>query len=486
MKSEKDLAAQISRLPQSPGVYIFRDKNGQTLYVGKSVRLQERVKSYFKTSQILGPRTRRMVQSIDKVHHIPTASELEALLLEADLIKRLKPKYNIQWRDDKGYKYIKIENARSGTQGLKEGREIKQWPYVTTSRKADDPHSLYFGPFPEGRTVTQVLKTLRKIFPWCHYKDKAALKRSGRPCLYYHLKQCPGICAGKISLREYWKIIHELIAFLSSNKEKLIWQYRQAMQQAAASRNFERAAYFRDKLHQLEYITQQFHQSSEYLQNPNLVEDIREQEIKALLRVLENNLPSFLISRIQQSISSIASFRIEAYDISNLGPEHTSASRVVFVGGEPDKSAYRRYRINLKKTPNDIAALREALQRRFRNYPGNSQETSEGTPKTTQPFNHLPHLILIDGGKGQVRVGLEVLAAKNLHLSTAVVGLAKREEDLILPIYKDQAPFWATGFKTIRLKRNSPALKLLQRTRDEAHRFAKKYHRYLRRKEIWR
>lgn len=470
--AEQSLQQQIDNLPVAPGVYIFRDSDGEELYVGKSVRLRERVRSYFQTKADLGPRTSKMVGHIGKIDHIQTETELEALLLEADLIKRLKPEYNIQWRDDKRYKYIEVKNGKLETRNERE----QAWPWVTTSRRQENPDSLYFGPFPEGRTVNRVLKTLRKIFPWCKYKDADALKRvsstgseQARPCFYYHINQCPGICAGKISLQEYWEIIDDLVEFLSGNKDNLIEKYQAAMRKASKEENFERAARFRDKLRNLEYITQQFRESSEYIENPNLIQDVRAEEIRALERALNQHMkhPMF-------HVTSSQSFRVEGYDISNISADHTTAARVVFTDGEPDKSEYRRYKIKLKNTPDDVAAIREVLSRRFKGISGTD---------AINRVSNLPDLILIDGGKGQVSAALEVLAKKNLAGSIPVIGLAKKEEALIIPSDGNIQP---PRLDVVELPPNSPALQLLQRVRDEAHRFAQGYHRYLRRKKALR
>ena len=206
-----NLQEQIDHIPQSPGVYIFRSHQDTPLYVGKSSRLKDRARSYFHKSAELGPRTRRLIEQIERVEHIQTETELEALLLEAELIKRLKPPFNVQWKDDKHYKYIQVANYQSYREDKRETLEQEVWPIVRTSRRKDDPTSIYFGPFPEGNAVNKVLKTLRKIFPWCRYKSTEEARRAGRPCFYYHIGQCPGICNNNLTLQEYWKITDDLV-----------------------------------------------------------------------------------------------------------------------------------------------------------------------------------------------------------------------------------------------------------------------------------
>lgn len=437
-------------IPLRSGVYIFRDKNGKPLYVGKAVNLKQRVSSYFQKGIKLLDRTKLMVGQIAEIETIKTETELEALLLEADLIKRLKPKYNVAWKDDKHYKYIKIflKPASGG------------WPYVTTSRKTDDKTAIYFGPFPEGRTVNEVLRSLRRVFPWCKYKNATEVKRGHdekRGCFYYQIALCPGVCASLISLEEYQAIIDNLIRVLLGKSKVVVKGWEKKMRQAVKNQNFEVAAKYRDLIQKLHYVTQAFHDSSEYLENPNLLEDQRRQEIESLVGTLQ---PYF--SNLQSPISNL---RIEAYDISNLQGQFAVGAKVAFTGSEPQKSDYRRYKIRLNKNqlPNDVAAIKEILFRRFKDFSG-----------------FKPNLILIDGGKTQVSAALEIL--QRLNLKIPVIGLAKKLEEIVIPVGFDSNH--KPSYKILHLPKSSPALKFLQRMRDEVHRFAISYHRKLRAKAM--
>lgn len=484
--SKIDLQSQIQQLLQSPGVYLFKDNKGEVLYVGKSVRLRDRVKSYYQVGNNLGPKTKRMIREIKKIDCIETESEIEALILEAELIKKHKPRYNTQWKDDKTYQFVKIENGKLRIEkGIRKMVKNRVWPWVTTSRQKDDLDALYFGPFPEGRTVKEVLKALRKIFPWCKYKSAQQKKRQKKPrlrsgqsfggqarlrspegkanggqvCLYYHLGLCPGICADKVSLRDYWKTIDQLVLFLLGKKKLVQRNIKKHMDKAAKMRDFEKAAYYRDLSQKIDYVTQNFRDSSEYLENPNLKQDLRRQEVEELLEKLRR--VKMFEENHQKHPTGVEGFRIEGYDISNLGKDFTVGSRVVFVGGEPVKSEYRRYKIKTDKLPDDYTALEEVLTRRF-------------NPPVSKKDN-LPDLILIDGGKGQLSIARKVLVQKKLDL--LVTGLAKQHETLIISIGTDR-------YQEVLLPQDSPALKLVMRVRDESHRFAKAYHKLLRRKSL--
>jgi excinuclease ABC subunit C len=449
MLESAEIKKQIARLPLTPGIYIYRDGQGKVLYVGKSVRLRDRVKSYFLPLNRIGTKTARLVEHIVKIDHIETDSEIEALLLEADLIKKYRPEFNTQWKDDKNYKYIKIENAvRRARRGLKKVVSDDRWPVVTTARRKDDPDAMYFGPFPEGGTINQVLKVLRRIFPWCQFRTADQARRAKKPCFYSHIGLCPGICSGRISLTEYWEITRNLIIFLKGKKSVLKKEFEKKMRQAAQENKFEKAAEYRDTLRKLDYVTQSFHDSHEYLVNTNLKQDLREEELRGLLAIVDPGMVRF-------KLSDLENFRIEGYDISNLGKKFTVASQVTFIGGESTKQEYRRYRIRHDQLPDDFAAMREVIKRRIKKSP-------------------LPDLFLIDGGKGQLSVVLGVIHSNLMNVPA--IGLAKKFETIIVP----------TGdlFTQVSLPKDSPALKLLMRIRDEAHRFAQSYHKLLRKKDL--
>lgn len=357
-------------------------------------------------------------QKTSSLEHIPVESEFEALLLEVLLIKKFKPKYNIRLKDDKSSLYIKITK--------------EEFPRVYPARKTEGG----FGPFPRAKTVRSVLKILRRIFPY-----RSCKKLPKKPCLYLELKLCPGICVNQSEKDKssYKKTISRLKSLLEQKSKKVIRGLKKEMKESAKKENFSLAAKLRDKIFQIEYLLQKHHLPDEYLENPNLFFDIRQKELVELGKIL----------KIKTKIK-----RIEGFDISNISGTKATGGMVVFRDGEADKSLYRRFRIRLFKTPDDVAMIKEMILRRFKH-----------------PEWEFPNLIIIDGGKGQVSGTIEVL--NHLGLKIPVTGLVKKIETLIVPK--------KNGFTEVNLPKDSQALNLLKRIRDEAHRFAKAYHLKLRR-----
>jgi excinuclease ABC subunit C len=419
-----------SKLPHKPGVYIFKDASGGVLYVGKAIDLYHRVASYFSK----GPGSRKFTGSIATVETIIVESELEALILEANLIKKFLPPFNVRLTDDKDYLYIVLTK--------------EDFPRVLTARKNTlKQFQKYWGPFPSSRTVKETLKSLRRVFPWCANPANPK-KRPGfldptqgriaktrqRPCFYYHLKQCPGACVGLISGEEYQGIIKRFSKFLDGKKEELVSELLKEIDKASKESMFEEAGRVKKTLDGVLYLTQA-NRTRLYLENPNFLEEERQLALVQLQKDLNlKKLPE----------------RIEGYDISNISGKEASGSMVVLTDGEIDKSQYRKFKIQITGKPNDVAMHREMLKRRLRH-----------------PEWSMPGLILIDGGRGQVRgAKLELEDAK---LEIPVYGLAKRLEWLYPP-----------EGEIIKLSKRSLSLKLLQKLRDEAHRFAVSYHRKLR------
>jgi len=398
-----------------PGVYLFADISGQILYVGKAINLKNRVRSYFAPNN--NPKVKLLVPQIAKIDYLKVETDFEALLLEAALIKKYQPKYNAAAKDDRNPLYIKITRA-----------EI---PLVLTCRKEEEKGAYYFGPYPSARTTRFVLKSLRKIFPY-----RSTPRHPKRSCFYCHLSLCPGPNLGGQSLKNYQKTIVQLIKLLAGQKVQLIKELEREMQTEARRKNFEEAAELRDKISGIEYITSPRRRVGEYLKNPHLFEDERNNELMSLAQVLGFPVQS-----------------IEAYDVSNISGKLATGSLVTFVDGKADKSRYRRFRIRFKDTPDDLAMISEVLKRRL----GHSEWP-------------LPDLILIDGGKTQVEVAMKVLKKRNIEIPA--IGLAKRPDRVI-------------SVKTIAAEKDSPAMKLLVRIRDEAHRFALAYHRHLRQKALF-
>lgn len=414
-----------SQIPHKPGVYKFKDNLNQVIYVGKAIDLYHRVASYFSASS-KDPKTSALVPQIKELETVVVESELEALILEANLIKRFRPKFNVRLIDDKDYLYIKVTG--------------EPFPKVVTARRKDLDDSLkYFGPFPSSRTVKETLKRLRRVFPWCSYGAV-----SKRACFYYHLGQCPGACTGEISQKDYRQIIKRFMAFMEGQKEKLIRDLTKEMNGVAKREQFEKAAEIKNTLAGIGYLTQT-NRTHLYLENPNFLQAERARGLAELQTVLGlANYPA----------------RVEGYDISNIQGTNSVGSMVVLTEGEMDKSQYRKFKINPPAGGsgriNDVGHMREVVRRRL-----------------NHPEWQLPDLILVDGGKGQARAANYELRIMNYEVP--VFGLAKRMEWL-----------YCVDGSIIKLPKSSPALKLLQKIRDEAHRFAITYHRRLRNRQMLR
>ncbi len=402
----------MSALPHKAGVYIFKDKDGNVLYVGKAIDLYHRVTSYFGGN--LSLKTRIMVEKISALETIVVESELEALILEANLIKKYLPKFNIRLTDDKDYLYIGITK--------------EDFPKVLTLRKQDlKKVKKFFGPFPSSRTVRDTLKLLRRVFPWCN-------GGGGRACFYYHLGLCPGACMGLISPKDYYKIIKRFSKFMDGKKEEIVGDLTEEMMKNSRNQRFEAAAKNKKIIEGIRYITHP-NRTRLYLENPNFLEE----ETKLALQQLKTDLN---LPKLPE--------RVEGYDISNIQGKNATGSMVVLTDGEVDKSQYRRFKIHMSGRPNDVGMLREMIKRRL-----NHPEWSK------------PDLILVDGGRGQVRGVWETMKQFN-NLTIPIFGLAKKMEWLYPP-----------EGEIIKLSKKSLSLKLLQKLRDEAHRFAVSYHRRL-------
>lgn len=419
--------------PENPGVYIYFKKD-KPIYVGKAINLKRRVASYFRLN--LEPKTSRMIGEAETVSYIKVANELEALLLEARLIKFYQPKYNIISKDDKHPLYIEITREK--------------YPRVITLRKTDldkFPALAIYGPFPSSVNVKSVLKTVRRIFP---YSDHIIGKK---PCLYSQIGLC-NPCPNEIEAtadrdlkirkrRQYMKNIRNLRSLLDGNTNLVKKRLATEMKTYSDSQKYEEALYVRDRIQRLDYITSPKIPIDSYLENPNLYEDVREGELRALKKILET-----------ASIKVKSLSRIECFDVAHLQGTNASASMVTFLDGVPDKSFYRHFRIRQKKGLDDYASMREVALRRRKNLDGWGR----------------PDLIIVDGGKGQMSVFLKEFEAEGIP----VVGLAKRLETLVIPI----KTLGVNGIKEYRLPKG-PALNLVQRIRDEAHRFAQAYHHKL-------
>lgn len=436
IKPKKFSKKTIRKTPEEPGVYIYLDKEGNTLYIGKSNNLRRRIESYLSSS--VAGKTKKLVEEIYQFATISVTSDLEALLLEAELVGKLKPPYNIQLKDDKHPLYIKITKDK--------------YPQVLTARKQDlNEKDIRFGPFPRSSNVKFVLKMLRRIFPFSQHK------LGERPCLYSQIglcEPCPNVIE-KIKIkshrdklrRKYLQNIRSLKAVFSGNIKYVKADLEKQMKKYAKNEEFEDASLTKIKIDRLNYITQPIIPAQYYIENPNLIDEIRYQELEGLSNVLGKFI----------DLSSLR--RIECFDVAHISGDQPTASMVTFIDGEADKNYYRHFKIHQKKGNDDIASLAEVGKRR----------------KKYLASWGIPDLIIVDGGKVQARVFSQIFS----DVDIPVVGLAKRFETLVIPEKEDDKYY----FKQIVLKRG-PALNLVQRLRDEAHRFARRYHHNLLKKKL--
>lgn len=434
------LAQTVSRLPHSPGVYLYRDINGKIIYVGKAKDLKKRVSQYFQRDDALGVKTSVLVGQIHSVETINTASEFDALILEAKLIHEYKPKYNSVLKDDKTPLYILLTTGES-------------LPHVSTIRKSDisqkvHSHDSLFGPFQSAHTVRMLLRHIRRSIPYCIQKQ-----RTGKPCFYTHLGLCspcpsdisrmPDGAEKKSQTTAYRGNIFRLKSILSGKSSVVLRGLEKEMKYYAKKQQFEQAAVIRDHITNLYTMLKKQYDPNLYIQSDAAVEEIYKIELQRLRSVL---LPFF------PDLHEL--HRIECMDISNTSGNQATGSLVVLSEGRKDTNEYRRFHIRLKQAPNDFAMIAEVVERRF-----------------SHPEWSKPDLLVIDGGKGQL--GAAESSLRTFGSDVPVIGLAKRFEEIII---HDRQKVW----KAIRLPLTSPAIHVLERIRDESHRFAITYHRKLR------
>ncbi len=558
-----DLTPLLNALPEKPGCYLMKDAGGTVIYVGKAVNLRNRVRSYFHACAQKNAKTRQLVSRIADIEWIVVASELEALILEMNLIKRYKPRYNVRLKDDKRYPYIKVHWS-------------DPYPKVTVTRRMVNDGSRYFGPYTSVWAVHQTLDVLRRIFPYLTC-DRTITGTDRRACLYHDIKLCAAPCIGAVTQEAYRQMIADLMDFLDGNTAPIVERLRAEMQEAADSLRFERAAALRDQLLAIEKIVEKQKVVSPEYQDSDVValaradgeavaqvffirggkligreyfvldgtsEEPDAEVIAGFLKQFYDKAPTIpaqvLLPReveeahiIQQWLSSrrggdkveihiprdstqrgliamaaenaaetlsmlkarweadahkqstaLAELqsalslphppnRIECYDISNTQGTYAVGSMVVFEQGVPKKSHYRRFNIRSVVGPDDFASMEEVLRRRFRRWESIRETRDQPGHKPDPSFARLPDLLIVDGGKGQLSRAIKVLREFDLLERVPVAGLAKREEELFLP--GRAAP--------LLLERRSQGLYLLQRVRDEAHRFAITAHRRRRARE---
>ncbi len=412
------LKADYKNLPENPGVYLMKDGEGRILYVGKAGNLRRRVSSYFERPHDV--RIEALVAKIREIDFEETETALEALIREAELIKRLTPPFNVREKDDKSFLYIEITKEK--------------FPRVLLVRGSDGAGGETFGPFTSASNVREALRILRKIFSWSLH-DPKTVGTFKRPCFDYEVGLCPGTCVNKISREEYKKNIAHLKLFLAGKKQRLIAMLEKEMKAASRAMDFEKAATLRGQVFALRHIRD----IALISENESLVQDGGDADAGAS----EEGKP----------------YRIEGYDISNTSGTSAVGSMVVFENDAPNKNEYRKFKIKTVFEPNDVGMLTEVLTRRFRH-----SSPAERTPDRWP----MPDLILIDGGLAQVNAAKRVIMRAGFRIP--ILGIAKGPErkrnDIIGAIPK-------------RTKKGT-----LIRVRDEAHRFAISYHKKLRGREF--
>ncbi|HOV21884.1 MAG TPA: excinuclease ABC subunit UvrC [bacterium] len=415
---EKQIKNKLKKIPDCPGVYIMKNKNGEIIYVGKAVCLSKRIKSYFNSS---GNNTKVLVLSeqINDFEVIPVASEAEALILENQLIKKYQPKYNINLKDGKSYPLLKITNEK--------------FPSVYMVREKRDNNSTYLGPFTNTKLLKDTVMFIRKFYPLRNCK-KNIYSGKTKLCTQFYIGLCSGPCENKISKEEYEKILEGFISFFKGEYKKFEKKLKMWMDEAIKKLDFEQAEKLKQRIFLLEKIKEKF--------------PLRDEQ--ALLSYGDENT-HFSLSKIL-GLKKIP-YCIEGYDISNISGQLAVGSKVSFKGGIPDRSEYRKFKIKMVEGIDDYKMLQEIIERRF-----NSEEERK----------HLPDLILIDGGKGQLNMVAEKL--KEIKIDVPVISIAKKFEE-IYTLNKNHP---------IKLPDDSPELNLLKEIRNEAHRFAVSYHRKLR------
>ena len=550
-----DIQEELKKLPARPGVYIMHDENDHIIYVGKAVSLKNRVRQYFQTSRNKGVKIEQMVTHIRRFEYIVTDSELEALVLECNLIKEHHPKYNTMLMDDKTYPFIKVTTGEA-------------FPRVVLSRKMQKDKARYFGPYTSSQAVRDTIDLIHKLY---HLRScNRSLPRDigkERPCLNYHIKQCDAPCQGYISQEEYGKSVNEVLKFLNGNYDAVLKDLEEKMNVASEALEFERAIEYRELLSSVKKVAQkqkitdssgedrdvlavashegdavvqvffirggrligrdhfylritdgespseilnsfimQYYAGTPFIPGELMLQaEVEDREVleewltskrgqKVAIRVPKKGTKEKLVELAQENarlvlfrdrerikreegrtigaVKEVAALlglneivRMEAYDISNTNGFESVGSMVVYERGRPKRNDYRKFRIKGIRGADDYGSMREVLTRRF-THGLKEREESEELGK----FTVFPDLIMMDGGKGQVNVALEVL--DSLHLDIPVCGMVKDDHHRTRGLYYNNVE--------IPIDRSSEAFRLITRIQDEAHRFAIEYHRQLR------
>jgi excinuclease ABC subunit C len=553
---EETIKRRLQAVPESPGVYLFRDNRSQVIYVGKALRLRDRLRSYFNPGYAVTARVSELIRKANDFEFVTTANEVEALVLECNLIKNYRPRFNIRLKDDKNYLYLKLPVT-------------EEYPRVHYSRRVQNDGALYFGPYTSAQSLRGTVKSIRQLLPFRTCSDE--IFKQGKVCLDFHIKRCPGPCEKRISSDDYMARINEVALFMEGRSDALVRKLKDKMEVAANRLDFENAARYRDQLQSIEriadrqkvlthgrddqdivayarngndvfvevaYVRQgkmvghdghpldgagdvdeaellrgfvlQYYSSATHvprsvilpgpLEEPELISGWLGQKrngpvtievpqrgrkralVVQLAETATQELQQLRIqsdydrSRTEPMLAALAEAldletppkRIECYDISNIQGDSAVGAMVVFEDGRPRNDHYRHFRIKFAPGPNDFAMLQEVLRRRLERLES-AQRREEAEVVGDRSFTSRPDLILIDGGKGQLSAALEVLESAG-YADIPTFALAKEREEIFAPGRVDP----------IVQERSSPGMFLVQRIRDEAHRFAITHHRKVR------
>ena len=555
---------ELKKLPGQPGVYIMHDAKDAIIYVGKAISLKNRVRQYFQSSRDKTAKIKQMVSKIARFEYIVTDSELEALVLECNLIKEHRPKYNTMLKDDKTYPYIKVTAS-------------EEYPRILFSRQMKKDKNKYFGPFTSAGAVKDTIELIRKI-----YRIRACSRKlpqdmgKDRPCLYYHIHQCDAPCQGYISQADYQKSVKQAVGFLNGQYEPVMKYLEEKMRTASETMEFEKAIEYRDLLDSVRKVAQKQKITSQSMEDRDIIamakderdavvqvffvrdgkligrehfhmnltgseskaeilnsfvkqfyagtpfvpheiwvqEELEDAEVIAsfltarrgqkvrfvvpkmgekerLVELAEKNAKMVLsqdkekikreelrtigaMNQIGAWIGLSGIKRVEAYDISNISGFESVGSMIVYENGRPKRNDYRKFRIRTVQGPNDYASMREVLLRRFSHGLEETKKLqAEGGDLAMGSFTRFPDLLMMDGGRGQVNIALEVL--RELQLEIPVCGMVKDDNHRTRGLYYQNVE--------IPIDRHSEGFQLITRIQDEAHRFAIEYHRSLRGKE---
>jgi excinuclease ABC subunit C len=437
-------AEKVKQFPPAPGVYIMKDAQGVVLYVGKAKNLRNRAGHYFTKAAADDPRTADLVPLIADIDYLPAESEVDALLLEARLVKDIQPRFNVELKDDKTFPYLQI-------------RIREDFPRVEFTRQPRRRGVRLYGPFTSARTLRHAIQVLQRIFQFrtCSLDIDAEDSRWRwfRPCLLHSIHQCTAPCNFRVTKEEYRKQIRALRMVLEGKKNRLIREMEHEMEEASKALQFERAARLRDDISALQGLGQRGNVQRDV--QPEVFPIDPKKGLAGLRKVL--GLPQ-------------TPRTIEGVDIAHLGGSDTVASLVNFIDGLPFKPGYRRFRIKSVQGIDDFASIREVVTRRFRNA---RRAGGVNPPVYGEEEQLFPDILLIDGGKGQLNAARDAFAVLGVE-PPCLISLAKREEEIYRP----------GEAEPLRLSRHAAALRLLQYVRDEAHRFAQHYHHILRRKKL--